>query len=260
TVISITVYRQLMSATVNASFDVAQNLPSVSLLQQYTFLDGAEEQISTNESSQLTFVEQDTTGKTVSIKRPLQGEEFIDQRPVFSGTSYPNSRVDLLIPGVAQQQILARADGSWTFQASNGISQGDHTITITVTDPSNNKITDSKSFTIFPLGSQVVESATPSATPIFRPTATQIPATPTSKPTAAPTVMQLSPTPTGAITTSPSITPTIVVSTPTSLPTIYFTPTNQPTISAPGAFENTAMLTSLSVVLIIAGIALLFAL
>lgn len=243
-------FRQTQTASATTTFLVAQNLPPVTLLQQYSF----KETVQSKEGgvSQLSYGFPEQSGSTVTIRKPEQGEEFIDQRPIFSGTSFPNSSVDVLIPGVAQQQVLARADGLWTFQSQNNIPQGNHTITISVNDANNQKITQARRFTIFPLGSQVAESATPSATPTFRPTATPTRQQPTPTPTAV-----LSPTPSSAV--SPTTQLTLSPS-PTLLPTIYFTPTNTPTIGAPGAFENAVALTGVSVVLIIAGLALLFAL
>lgn len=251
-VFTLSFYHQLMKATVNTSFEIAQNLPPVTLLQEYTFQKDTDTNVTTS-TSQFNFVEPDTTDdSTVSIRKPRDGEELIDQRPIFSGTSFPNSSIALLIPGVAQQQILSRADGSWSYQTTGNIPQGDHSLTITVTDSEGNKRTDSKSFTIFPLGSQVAESATPSATPTFRPTIS-----PTIQPTTAPTTTAV---PTVEATAVPTSLPIITTGVPTSLPTIYQTPTPQPTLSAPGAYENAAVLTGFSIVLIIAGIALLFAL
>ncbi len=211
--------------------------------------------------SKLTFTVTGQGGDTVAILRPREGEKFIDSRPVFSGTSFPNSSVTVTIAGFAAQQILTRADGSWTYQPTNGLSQGDHSISITVTDANNNKTSKSARFSVFPLGSQVTESATPSATPKVQPTATPTKAapspTPTTQPTAMPTSVQTTPQPTTTATTTPT---PAALTTPTSLPTIYMTPTNTPTISPPGGYDNTAMLTGLSVVFIVAGMVLLFAL
>ncbi len=257
TVFSISVFRQTMKAQVTATFQVAQNLPPVTLLQQYIFNQLTEE-VSTS-SSQLN-VSLPTNGKTVDIISPKQGESFIDQRPFFTGTSYPNSSLTLTIPGVAEQQLIVKADGSWSYQTPNGIPQGKHSLTITTTDPNNPKVSLTRNFTIFPQGSQVAESATPSATPSIKPTATSTP-TPTKTPT--PTTKTPSVTPSVSPSASPSATPT-ATATPTSLPTmkptVYYTPTKLPPIEKPGGAENTVVLTGISVFLILAGTVLLFAL
>lgn len=267
TVFTITFFRQTMKASVTASFLAAQNLPPVTLLQQYVFNPPTE--TPSTQSSQLSVSQQLTQGETVQIIRPKQNESFVDQRPNFTGTSYPNSSLTLTIPGVAQQQLLVGSDGSWSYQPTLGFPQGKHTVTITTTDSTNPKVTLSRTFSIFPQGSQVVESATPSASPTIKPTATPTPTvapkpspTPTAKPTTAAISPTSSPTPTQASLPTPSVeqpatTPT---SLPTIQPTVYFTPTKLPPIAKPGGSENTFILTGISIVLIVAGTVLLFAL
>lgn len=260
TVITISIYRQQFSSKVTSNYREAQNLPPVTLQQQYTFVNN-QESVATG-SSQFNFTNSQASGATVDILSPKQAEEFVDQRPLFRGTSYPNSGVSLLIPGVAEEQLLTKADGSWNFRTPGNIPQGIHTITITVNDPNGKAINVTRRFTIFALGSQIVESATPSATPTLKPTTipTKPQPTPTTtpKPTSQPT---LAPTPTGVASSSPTLTPTVTpTATVTPLPTIYFTPTKTPPIKAPGASENTIALTGISIVLIIAGISLLFVL
>ena len=260
TIITVSIYRQQMSSKVTSNYRDAQNLPPITLQQQYTFTNTGES--AATGSSQFDFTQPQPVGKTVDILSPKQGEEFVDQRPQFRGTSYPNSSIGLLIPGVAEEQILAKADGSWSFRTPENIPQGIHTITITATDASNKAINVTKRFTIFALGSQIVESATPSATPSIKPTATPTKSQPTPTTTPRPTTLPtLAPTPTGIASSSPTLTPTLTLTpTVTPLPTIYFTPTKTPPIKAPGAAENTLALTGISLVLIIAGIGLLFVL
>ena len=256
--VQLSFYRQSMTAEVVTTYAIAQSLPTTTLTQKYSFLPESEVQMPLAESK-LTFTVTGQGGDTVAILRPREGEKFIDSRPVFSGTSFPNSSVTVTVSGFAAQQILTRADGSWTYQPTNGLSQGDHSISITVIDANNDKTSKSARFSVFPLGSQVIESATPSATPKVQPTATPTKAapSPTTQPTVAPTTVQTTPVPTTVATATP--TPATIL-TPTSLPTIYMTPTNTPTISPPGGYDNTAMLTGLSVIFIVAGMVLLFAL
>lgn len=261
TTFSISVFRQTMKASVTTTFQLAQNLPAITLLQQYVFNQIIEP--TSTQSSQLS-ASLPVNEKTVDIVSPKQGESFVDQRPFFTGTSYPNSTITLSIPGVAEQQVLVKADGSWSYQTPSGIPQGKHTITITTTGPNSPKETITRNFTIFPQGSQVSESATPSATPVVKPTATATP-TPTKKPTPTTVPITLRPTTTPSSSPSATLTPTIAATaTPTSLPTMqpttYYTPTKLPPIEKPGGIGNTAILTGISVALIIAGTALLFAL
>jgi hypothetical protein len=260
TVFTISVFRQTMKASVTATFLVGQNLPPVTLLQQYVFSQVSEEVSTQSSQLNITFP---SSGKTVDIINPQQGESFVDQRPLFSGTSYPNSSLTLTIPGVIEQQLLVKADGSWSYQNQNGIPQGKHTLTITTNDLNNQKVSITRNFTIFPQGSQITESATPSATPSIKPTATPTPSpTPTTRPSPTiTTTVTLTASPSVPLTVTPTLTPT---ATPTSLPTMkptaYYTPTKLPPIANPGRTGNTALLTGISIILIVAGTALLFAL
>ncbi len=257
-----------MSATINTNFKVAQNLPPVNLQQQYVFTQ--EEEEPSTQSSKLIVELPKSSGKTVDILRPKQGESFVDLKPQFSGTAYPNSNVLLSISGLLQQQVVANSDGTWAFKSLNNLPQGKHTLNVTVTDPNGVKTSLSRSFTIFSQGSQITESATPSATPTTKPTTTPTPrptATPTPTPTKTPTpspTVQISITPTTTVTPTPIVTatptPTLTpTQSPTPFPTIFVTPTKLPPIASPGGTENTILLTSFSIVLIIVGTALLFA-
>lgn len=267
--ISFSIFRQSMSSEVITTFEIAQNLPHVTLLKNYTFKDSQPE--SATGSSQFDFPIEEIAGEIVSVESPSQGETFIDQKPRFNGTSFPNSSVSLLIPGVAQEQVLARADGSWVYQSENEIPPGNHTLTITVNDINNEPITVARRFTIFPQGSQVTaDQIRPTTSPTTTPTRTPTPTPTTPQPTATPTKtptptlsLSVTPTATPSGTITPTTTPTATPNptpTITSTPTVFITPTNIPPISPPGAFENTAMLTGLSIVLIVAGAILLLVL
>lgn len=266
--ITITAYRQLMSATVSTNFKVAQNLPPITLQQQYVFTQGEEE--TSTMSSQLNITLPKSNAKTVDITSPKQGESFVDLRPQFTGTSYPNSNISLSIPGLLQQQLITKSDGTWVFKSINDLPQGKLTITLTATDLDGKKTTSSRTFNIFQQGSQIAESATPSAKPTIKPTATPTPrvtatptptATPTLPITETPTPSSTPITPTVSPTPSPTPTPTLTpTATPTPLPTILVTPTKLPPIASPGGTENTITLTAFSIILIVVGTALLFAL
>ena len=265
--LTLTLMRQSMSATINTVFKTSQNLPKVTLQQNYNFV--SQQETTPSPVEPLFNFSIPSTGQTIDITTPSDGESFVDFRPIFKGTSYPNSSINITVPKVFTQQLTAKADGSWSFQPQNAIPQGNYTITIEGTDENNEEVTVTKRFTIFPLGSQIIESATPSATPTNRPSATPT-RTPTPSPTTVPSVspsMSISPSPT------PSPTPTIIVPTatiipaativPTSIPatpTAQVTPTSLPTISDPGGTENTIVLTGFSIILIAAGLVMLFAL
>ena len=265
--ITISVVRQLMKASVHATFLVAQNLPAITLQQQYVFTPNNEQQ--STQSSQLSVILPKASGKTVDITSPKQGESYVDLRPLFTGTSYPNSNVNLSIPGLVEEQIITNIDGTWSYRAINNLPQGKHTVTIITSDSSGTPTTITRTFNIFSQGSQITESATPSAsspTPTRRPTTAPSPTptvkvtnTPTSPP--SPTLSQTTPSPTALPTIIPTVSPTIIPTstpTPTVLPTIFSTPTKLPPIANPGGTQNTIVLTTFSIILIVAGTSLLF--
>lgn len=258
-------FRQDMKAVATAPFSIAQNLPPITLLEQYTFKKAPQEEAT--RSSELAFFQQSITADLVTIDIPEPGESFIDQRPVFSGKSFPNSLVTITIDEQSPRNITAKGDGTWSYRPTNALSQGKHIVEISSIDESEEEIVRSANFSIFAQGSQVAQTATPSATPTLKPTAT-----PTLRPSPTTT-----PTPTAIITVAPSlspITPTLAISlTPTTTPTPSPTitpqvptkkpaqvPTKLPPIAPPGSEDNTLLLTGASVLFILAGVFLLFTL
>lgn len=252
--ILITALHQTMKSTVDTTFSVAKNLPSITLQEQYSFSPQTTE--TSTESSKLNLTLPTSSGKTVDIISPKEGQTFIDQRPLFTGVAYPNSTVTIQLKNVLEKQVISSPQGSWSFRSDTALSQGDHALTILTPDNTGAYIRINRNFTIFPLGSQVAMSATPSATPIIQPTATPttIPITPTitilptQQPTSTPETATPSPTISIATTAIPTVLPTNTISTP------------KPTIADSGTISNTIALTSVSIILIIAGTALLFAL
>ncbi len=253
-IFTITAFRETMRVEVDSTFKVAQNLPPVTLLETYSFIK-TEEATSTS-SSQLN-IPQDGIGRRVDISTPENGQSFIDSQPLFTGTAYPNRTVLITIQGVGATSVSSNIGGVWSYRPTTELSQGEHTIVIESTDDAGKKITEASTFFVFPSGSQVSQSATPSATPTIQPTPTSTPTpTPTLQPTASPTPTTLPLTPTS--------TPTL---TPTTLPTSAITPTTPSTTITPtplppdaGGINNSLTLTGISIVLIIAGALLLFAL
>lgn len=273
--LTIAVFRQTMSATVKSTFAVAQNLPPITLLQQYMFTQSSE--TSSTQSSQLNISLPKSSGKTLSIIVPKPGETFTDLRPIFKGTSIPNSTVNISIKNVINKQFLSNSDGSWSLRPDAEFAPGKYNIVATSSDINGNPTTESSNFAIFPQGSQIaadqlLPTTSPTPTKAPKPTATSTPnPTPTAIPTATPTTTTNSPTPTINNPSPTSLTPTITITdtptpkieptaTPTLRPTLFFTPTKLPPIAKPGATQETIALTSFSVILIIAGITLLIAL
>jgi hypothetical protein len=268
-VFTINVFRQNMEATVKASFSVAQNLPPITLLQQYIFTTESEK-LST-QSSKLSVPIPSQKSTPLSIVSPSSNEIFTDTKPLFNGTALPNSNVILSVKNGFSVQIVARVDGSWTYRYDLGFDPGKYTLSASSIDSSGNSLSVSKTFSVLPQGSQIVSNQLlPTTSPTLPPTQTPTPTstpTPTKTPTPSPTV-QVAPTPTGQASTTPSPTvstptPTVAATiTPTATlqPTVFYTPTKLPPIAKPGGVQNSIILTFVSIILIVAGTALLFAL
>lgn len=158
---------------------------------------------------------------TPRITLPKQDQEFTDQKPQFSGTALPNEKVTITIhsPENIETEVTADASGSWKYRPTNPLSPGEHTITITTRDALGILKTITQSFTVYAQGTQINQSATPSATPTLF-----VSPSPTSTPSSIPTsILILTPEPT---------------STPSSISTLSATPV--PTIAPPG---NSSVLT-----------------
>ena len=155
-----------------------------------------------------------TKGSEVTIKTPTANQGFSDQQPVFKGTALPNTSVKITIHSQdIESTVTSDANGNWSFRPSEPLAPGNHTIAIVTKDSSGIAKTITESFVVYASGAQVVESATPSATPTIQ-------ITPTPTPIVIPTG-----TPTESITLTP--TPSVIPS------TVPLTPT--PTIGSPGS-------------------------
>ncbi len=261
TQIFLSFFREKYTAKITTDFELGQNLPVITLNQAYAFLpqtDSLESQPSEGFDS---IDEPSETSAQPSVISPRTGQSFIDQRPTFSGTGGANRKVIISIPSAnISSSVNISSQGRWTFRSETELSQGEHTVIFTIQDENGINIVISRSFSIFPSGSQVAQSATPSATPIFTPTPTQSEPTPT---TASPTpTIEMSITPT--ISVEPTISPTEgLTPTPTEItPTPTFIPTSSPLppIDKPGDMSSTTLLAVFSIILIIAGAAIFFAL
>lgn len=138
------------------------------------------------------------SSKGPQILTPKKDEGLSDVQPLFKGTASPEATVKIIINSeeVIQDQVVADKSGNWTFRPSKPLAPGQHTISILTSDKFGILKTITQAFTVYAQGSQVAQSATPSATP----TLTLTPS-PTSTPSA-------SPTPTETATPTPTLTPT----------------------------------------------------
>ena len=168
---------------------------------------------------------------TAQILQPAKQEQsFTDTQPLFKGTAQPNEDVTITIHSDAAitKTVTADANGNWSFRPPTPLSPGQHTITITTKNSVGIIQTIERSFVVYAQGSQVNQSATPSAT-LTPPTPT-----PTPKPKATPT-----PTPKITPKVTPKVTPSITI-TPTPSLVAKISPTPKPTLPPTGS--NTTVL------------------
>ena len=181
--------------------------PAMTLSQDYDFTISTTPLASGAASAfpNFTLPPNNTYNATPQIIFPKQNESFADQQPQFSGTASPNSQVTVTIHSDEKitTTVKTSANGSWSYRPDKPLSPGLHTITITAPDQFGILRTIQQSFTVYAAGTQVNQSATPSAT--LAPTKSPTKATPT------PTVVVKKPSPTIAnqqTVTSPSPIPT----------------------------------------------------
>jgi len=194
------------SSTVQFTIPPTKELPDIILAQNFDFTQKDQaETLELNEEglSSLNFGKLPQS-QTPQILTPSQNQEFIDSQPRFSGTASPNSVVNIEIhsDNGIKTQVTVDSRGNWIYRPVSPLPPGKHTITISARDASGILRTIIRTFTVFESGTQVAESATPSATPI--PT---LPAT-TATPTPSPGVPVLTPTPTPL----PVVTPVVTTS------------------------------------------------
>lgn len=241
-IINLEIVKQKMVSHIKILYKDENIIPPITLSKDYDFTKDtiSEEENNVTIQSTLNVPRPSIIPGEIKILSPAENASLIDQKPVFRGAAVPGKTVTITIqsPQLIQTQIVADETGFWTFRPDTPLSAGKHTITIETVDKFGiiKKVT--QAFTVFPLGSQVAEAATPSATP----TATRIPTPPTPPPgsTITPTSsLTLTPTatrtptptikPTGTTTSTPTPTTQQVGGAPTSTPTPTKTPTPTPT-------------------------------
>lgn len=243
TVIKILVENGILKSNVSVSAS-QETVPPVTLSYDYDFTVSSEPVAS--KSADLTgfpsimAVEDQGSIKssTPKILLPKENQEFIDQQPQFRGTAQPNDTVTVIIQSEEdiEVQIATDTNGNWRFRPQTPLTPGQHTITIIARDAFGILRSITQSFTVYAQGTQVNQTATPSATPTFAfPTPTVTP-TPTraSTPTPTPGIGGpiSTPTPTSfALSGSPTPTPVIIAQNLTPTPiTTALTTTPTPTL------------------------------
>lgn len=199
-----------MKSIITTTLNEARELPLITLSNDYDFTTSSPSETFTSPESLFpllsTQISSVSAAASPDILSPKKDEAFADQQPLFRGTALPGSRVTITINSESpiQEVVTANANGTWTYRPQTSLAPGQHTVTISARDNLGILKTITKTFTVYAQGTQVAQSATPSATvtiipsptPTFIPTPTY---TPTPSPTSAlsPTTLIPSPTPFG---------------------------------------------------------------
>lgn len=263
--ISLNFFRQNYKAKITTDYKLGQNLPAITLNQSYSFFP-EEDDFSTTPEQGFESIEEITFSSTEpTVVSPRENQSFIDQTPTFSGTGRRGGGLNITIASASiNEQLEISQQGRWSYQPEQNLAQGEYEATFSIQNDAGVSVVISRNFSIFPSGSQIAQTATPSATPTFTPSPT--PTTVTSTPTLTPSV---SPEPSVTISVTPEVSPAIsptMTPTPSLEPTISTSPTLIPTstplppIDKPGDIASTTILTIFSIVLIVAGAAIFFAL
>lgn len=69
-----------------------------------------------------------TGAPTITITSPASGEEVNDPTPTISGTAEPGATVEIYIDGEKVDEVTAGEDGTWTYEVTDDLGAGDHTV------------------------------------------------------------------------------------------------------------------------------------
>jgi len=223
-------------STASASLSQNDSVPTITLSNNYDFIQEISPTASKSAKSSSDSFPSVAPPKDYikpQIINPKDNQSINNQKPQFRGTSLPNEKVEIIIHSSQEltTQVTADNNGNWTYQPSNNLSPGEHTITIKTRDSSGILKTITQSFTVFAATVPGV-SVTPSVTPI-----------PTLKiiPTLSPIL---------AVTPSPTIVTLIPLSTATPVPSSVIAP-----IKSKGGLPPTG---NSSVMLIVGGVITVF--
>lgn len=213
-------------------------IPSITVGQDYNFVVSQPATSSSETKSSFVISPTPQVVSAPKLNSPKEGEGFTDTQPRFSGTAHKGSAVKITIQSEpVATTVKADSNGNWSFRPQTPLSPGEHTISISAPDSSGIIRTITRKFQVFAQGSQVEETASPSATP----------------------TVKLSPTPTTAIavTATPGASPTAFTS-PTSVPIPTKAPKPPPVTGLFDANLPLIGLGALGVITFLIGLALLF--
>lgn len=246
--IDITAIQEPYTSNILYAYQNGQQIPVISLSNNYSFIaEGTTATASSVPLSELRVPASNKKARTATILTPTKNQSFVDFQPQFRGTANTNTLVKISISDARPIQVQVKSDGNglWAYRPAVKLSSGLHTITIQTADSTGALKSLSQTFNIFADGTQVAESATPSATPTVL--------LPTQTPTPSPT-LGASPNPTVFV---PIPTPTILAQNPSPAEPIAIIPTKIP-LPPTGDSMQSIFLTSMAALFIVLGSALFF--
>ncbi len=191
TIINIDVFSQNLSSSVSLSPDDISPVPPITLSNSYDFSNSSNENSSSASESSQSFPSFGTVSKAEEPKilTPDSGEKLNDSQPNFEGTAVPNETVEITIHSYEniKTQVVADANGKWSYTPTTELSAGEHTITIVTKNKKGILKTITQKFTVFAAGSEISQTPTPTTIPSLTPTPTTEP-TPTTQITPVPTL------------------------------------------------------------------------
>lgn len=222
-ILKLTLSTDSLLSSAKLSKDEASFVPTITLSKNYDFTTGntplsiAEPATS---SANIAFPTANPSAKTnisPEILTPKKDQSFSDDQPLFKGTALPNQDIQITIHSdqAINATVTSDGNGNWSYRPDSSLTPGVHTISITTKDAFGILKTITQQFTVYASGSQVGESATPSAT---------------LTPSAAPTITTA---PVASQTPTITITPTQIA---TATPTAVLPPTGSSSAQALGIF------------------------
>ncbi|HAK0242438.1 TPA: BapA prefix-like domain-containing protein [Salmonella enterica] len=105
----------------------------------------------------ITSVIDDNNQPTVPV---LPGQSTDDRQPILNGTGEPGATITIFDNGTPLGTAQVGENGSWTFPVPRNLSEGNHNLTVSATDPAGNTSAVSAPWTI-------VVDITPPAIPVL---------------------------------------------------------------------------------------------
>jgi hypothetical protein len=80
----------------------------------------------------------DTTPPVTVISQPGDGSTIGSTTPTINGTSEPGASVEIFIDGMLVGTVVVGQDGTWSFDVTTPLAQGDHVVRVVATDAAGN--------------------------------------------------------------------------------------------------------------------------